>query len=348
MDNPLATSVERPLLREAAVRRAYRRSVASAQLSLPAVPGMIDEYMATCAGIFAAVGRPFTPDQLADARAVLVDQLALAYAASPRSNIVITFDAPIGTSLSYFVKPEWSTVESAYEGWVSTREPPPFGTEPDARVLALSMDTANPTTHRVLDVGAGTGRNALALSRRGHPVDVVELNRRFADTIRADAGRELLNLRVIQRDIFATTADLMRDYQLILLSEVVSDFRSTQQLRGVFELATECLAPGGRLVFNAFLARDGYLPDDAARELGQQTSTSIFTRDEVADASAGLPLELTDDDSVYDYEKAHLADGAWPPTSRFAEWVSGLDVFDVDREECPIEMRWLVYRKPTP
>src|SRR5262245_48416439 len=77
-------------------------------------------------------------------------------------------------------------------------------------------------------------------------------------------------VRVIQRDVFSTLADLRQDYQLILLSEVVSDFRTTQQLRGVFELAAHCLAPGGRLVFNAFLAHHDYTPDDAARELGQQ------------------------------------------------------------------------------
>ena len=62
-------------------------------------------------------------------------------------------------------------------------------------------------------------------------------------------------------------------------------------------------------------------------------------------AAAELPLELVADDSVYEYEKAHLPDGAWPPTSWYAEWVSGLDVFDVEREQCPIEMRWLVYQK---
>ena len=72
-------------------------------------------------------------------------------------------------------------------------------------------------------------------------------------------------MRVIQRDVFSTMDDLRQDYQLILLSEVVSDFRTTQQLRGLFELAAQCLAPGGRLVFNAFLARDGYTPDNAAR-----------------------------------------------------------------------------------
>ena len=213
---------------------------------------------------------------------------------------------------------------------------------------ALANEAADPTAHRVLDIGAGTGRNALALARRGHPVDVVELTAKFADMIRSDAERESLDVRVIQRDVFATMDDLRRDYQLILVSEVVPDFRTTQQLRGVFELAAQCLAPGGRLVFNAFLARHGYTPDNAARELGEQMYTSMFTRDEMSTAAAGLPLELVADDSVYEYEKAHLPDGAWPPTGWYAEWVSGLDVFDVERENSPIELRWLVYQKTRP
>jgi hypothetical protein len=114
---------------------------------------------------------------------------------------------------------------------------------------------------------------------------------------------------------------------------------------GVFELAAGCLMPGGRLVFNAFLARPGYTPGSAARELGQQVYTTIFTRDELATAAGLLPLALVGDDSVYEYEKTHLPDGAWPPTGWYAGWVSGQDVFDIERESCPIEMRWLVYQK---
>ena len=55
-------------------------------------------------------------------------------------------------------------------------------------------------------------------------------------------------------------------------------------------------------------------------------------------------FELVADDSVYEYEKAHLPDDGWPPTSWYAGWVSDVDVFDVEREQCPIEMRWLVYQ----
>jgi SAM-dependent methyltransferase len=192
---------------------------------------------------------------------VLEGQLAEAYANSPRSNIVNSIDAPVGALLNYHVKAEWWSVESAYENWISTRKPPLFGTEPDARVWMLANEAPDPTRYRVLDIGGGTGRNTLALARRGHPVDVVEMTSQFAAVIRAEA---------------------------------------------VFELATQCLAGGGRLVFNAFLAKPDYTPDSAARALGQQCYTTIFTPQELVSAASGLPLQLVSDDAVYDYEMAHL------------------------------------------
>ena len=345
MTNAHPGSIDPAVMHASIVRQLYRRSGATGQIQLPAVPGLIDEYVTICDTVFAGVGRKFTAEELAHLRALLADQLAEAYAASPRSMITISYNAPSSQLLNYHIKPEWWTIEGAYENWIGIRQPPYFGTEPDARVLSLAGEAGDPRKYRVLDVGAGTGRNALALARRGHPVDAVELTAKFADIIRAEAGRELLDVHVIQRDVFATLDDLRRDYQLIVLSEVVSDFRTTQQLRGVFELATHCLAPGGLLLFNAFLAHEGYVPDDATRELGQQSYTSMFTRDEMAAASAGFPLTLLADDSVHDYEKAHLPEGAWPPTNWYPNWTAGQDVFDLPREHCPIDMRWLVYHR---
>ncbi len=343
--NPPARATNPTLLREGMARRLYRRSVVTGKLTLPAVPSMIDEYVTMCANVFAGVGRRFAPEELAHAKTLIAGKLDEAFAASPRSNIVISYNAPVGTVLHYEINSEYWTVEAAYENWIGTRTPPLFGTEPDARVWALASEASAPEAHRVLDIGAGTGRNALALARRGHPVDVVELTPKFADMIREEAQRDSLDVRVIQRDVFESMDDLRQDYQLILLSEVVSDFRTTKQLRGVFELAAQCLAPGGSLVFNAFLAHQGYTPDKAARELAQQCYTSIFTQFEMSSAADGLSLELVADDSVFEYEKEHLPEGAWPPTSWYADWVCGLDVFDVEREKCPIEMRWLHYKK---
>ncbi len=332
-------------LRDCMARRLFRRSVATGEITLPAVPGMLDTYVTMCESIFAALGTPFTAEQCERLSAVIDEQLTAAYEASPRSSIVITYGAPVGTILNYHVRAQWWTLERAYEDWIGTREPPLFGTEPDARVWALACEADDPSTHRVLDVGAGTGRNALALARHGHPVDAVEMTPKFANLMRQQAHSESLDVHVIERDVFETLAGLRRDYRLIVLSEVVSDFRDTRYLRAVFELATVCLVPGGRLVFNVFLTRDGYNPDNAARELGQQVYTSIFTPDEISAAAADLPVELVDDQSVYEYEREHLPLGAWPPTSWYAEWVSGQDLFDVGREDSPVEMRWLVYER---
>lgn len=200
-------------------------------------------------------------------------------------------------------------------------------------MLGLASEAGDPEKHRVLDVGAGTGRNALGLARRGYPVDAVELTPKFADIIRTQAERELLDVRVIQRDVFSTLEDLRQDYQLIVLSEVVSDFRTTLQLRGMFELATHCLAPGGRLVFNAFLAHDGYTPDDATRELGN-SPTQACSR------AKKWPLRQPDyrchflPTTPSTTTRAQLPEGAWPPTSWYPIWTSGQDVFDIERERC--------------
>ena len=331
-------------LRPAMTRRLLRRAVTSGRIRLPAVPALLDDYQALCERSFAALGVTFNAEQQARLKSVLAGQLAAAYAASPRAEIVIAYESPVGLNVNYTVTPSAASLGETYDHWVATREPPYFGTTADARVTALAAESPSPAACPVLDIGAGTGRNALALARRGHPVDAVELSGKFAAILREEAGRESLAVRVIEGDVFASLDDLRHDYGLVVLSEVVSDFRTTAELRRMFELAAACLASGGRLVFNVFLPQVGYTPDAAARELGLQVYTSIFTYPEVAAAVAGLPLSLVADDPVHDYEQQNLPAGAWPPTTWYADWVSGLDVFDVPRHESPIAMRWLVYR----
>lgn len=338
-------SFDASALREAMARRLYRRTVAEGQITLPAVPAMIDEYVTMCQNIFASLGVVYTEEESAQLKSVLKGELATAFKASSRSNIVIAFNAPFGVMLNYRIKPQWATIGNDYDNWVGTRQGPLFGVEPDARVSALASEAPDPKAHRVLDIGAGTGRNALALARRGHPVDAVEMAAKFAEIIRSEAERDSLDVRVIQSDVFTALENVDCEYQLIVASELVPDFRTSRELRGLLELAAEYLAPSGHIVFNAFLTRPGYLPDDAARELGQQCNTTFFTREELAGAVDQLPLQLVSDDSAYEYEKIHLPDGAWPPTAWFDGWSRGLDVFDVAPEESPIELRWLVYQK---
>lgn len=345
MQDPPNTSFDPLMLREAMIRRLYRRLSAEGQIRVPAVPDLIDEYVQLCGNVCATLGVWYTPEQSAQLRAALQVELAKAFKASHRSDVLISYHAPFGTGVNFRVQADWRTVEADYEQWVAFRPPPLFGTEPDARVLTLAAEAADPTTYRVLDVGAGTGRNALALARRGHPVDAVEMTAKFAEVMRAEAVGESLRVNVIQSDVFTAMEGVREEYQLMVLSEVVPDFRTTHELRGVFELATDCLAPGGRLAFNTFLAREGYVPDDAALQLSQQCNSMIFTREQMTTAVTGLPLHLIADDSAYEYEKAQLPSDAWPPTPWFEGWAGGLDVFDVERADSPIELRWIVFQK---
>ena len=327
------------------VRRLHSRAIVSGSIMLPAVPAMIDDYMEMCTKTFSAVGVAFNDKERTQLRSALDCQLAAAFSASPRSQIVITYDSPDGLIVNYLVKAQWSSIEAAYDNWIATRQPPLFGSEPDAKVLALAAAATDPSSFPILDIGSGTGRNALELARRGHPVEAVELTPKFADILRQQSQRESLNLSVIERDIFSGTDDLRSDYCLILLSEVVSDFRSIDQLRHMFGLAAQCLAPGGQLVFNAFVAKDSFTLSDATRQLGQQAYSSMFCRSEIAAAVAPQPLTQESDESVYDYEKSHQPTESWPPTGWYENWVNGQDVFDIEREASPMELRWFVYRK---
>jgi predicted RNA methylase len=46
-------------------------------------------------------------------------------------------------------------------------------THPDAKVMAVAAQLGDAKMVKILDVGAGTGRNTFALAERGHPVEPI-------------------------------------------------------------------------------------------------------------------------------------------------------------------------------
>lgn len=344
---PQAPRLGPALVERALITRIQQRIATAATVKLPAVPALADHYAQTCAALFAAAGRDFGRDELGALRAVLGERLDAAFRMSSRSHVAIRFYAPPGQPLGYEVTAEIRTLADDYTRFAGAEGDSPFGNRADARVLdvAAELASATPGGCPVLDLGAGTGRNAFVLARLGHPVDAVEITPRFALTLTERAASEALGVRVLEADVLRDPGPLRRDYRLLVASEVVPDFRDVDTLRSLFELAAAVLLDEGVLLFNVHVVVGGYTPDRATREFSQQCYSMLFTANEIAEAHGGLPFELVANHAVHDYEKGRLPSSAWPPTPWFVNWVTGLDVYDVSPHESPISCRWLTFRK---
>ena len=331
--------------RQAMTHKLEGRMACEGKLTLPAVPALAGEYATRCEQLFCALGRKLNATERDNLHKILLSQLEIAFAASPRSRIIVSYEASVGGLLNYFVNPVHSSLSNTYESWVLTRQPPYFGMEPDAKVMAVVNEVVEPSKSRVLDIGSGTGRNALPLARRGHPVDAVELTPKFAEILSESARKESLPITVICQDVFQAKNVLRRDYELMVVSEVISDFRSTDELRALLDLASQRLAKTGKLVMNVFIAQAHYSQDDAVKQFAQQVYSNFFSDSEMQALLKGLPLSLISDESVYDFEMTNLPEGSWPPTPWYPDWVSGLDLFNTSRDDSPVNLRWLVFQK---
>jgi len=340
-----------------------KRSKASGLVVFQAIPGLVDEYAKVMSGVWMALGRAPMPTEFAYFRDCLAEQLEAAFDDSPYSKVVVVYDtnSPPQTNLNFRIDVELASMESEYADWVANREPPLFGKNPDAKVIdiANAIRLQNPDSRlRILDVGAGTGRNTVPLAKLGYCVDACEPSRPLLNQLIEKIDSECCGTPVglFEKD-FLKIILIPEYYDFMFLSEVVSThFRSINQLGKVFENASVILKSGGFLLFDVMLPKDdSYNPSDLVIQASEVNWSRVFTRSELRIASV-IPssfstidhrpsFELVSDESVLDYEKSRQEASGWPPTGWFEHWVQGRDAFDLPAEKCPYEMRWLCYRK---
>lgn len=336
------------VLRQSMLRRVPKRVFGAGQLRLPSVPGLLEHYVETLGKLFALHGRAYSAEELEHLRGLLAEKLALGFAAARNSVVVVDYqtDPAPKQTLSYTLTLETASLEAEYADWVSTRPAPYFGKDPDCKVMDLARSLGSPADVAVLDLGAGAGRNALALARAGFRTDAVEQSPVLAEILRDAAARSGLTLRLFEGDFSSEALELPAShYRLLVASELVSDFRDVPALTRLFERAAGLLTANGRLVLNAFVPVGGYEPDRVAREFSYVLWSTIFLREELKGAAAAHGFALLSEESVFEYEKARLPASAWPPTSWFEQWTRGVDTFDVPMSRAPVEMRWFTFRK---
>ena len=334
---------------KAAVRRLPRRMKAEGQIVWPAVPALLDHYQQCLANIFSSLGRTFSTEEIELLRQNLKKHLEPAFKTSPHSKIRIEYqtDPLPSTAITYTVSHNVFTIADEYDGWVQNRTRPLFGVSPDAKVMQVARSIGESASVRVLDVGAGTGRNAIPLAGEGFLVDAIELVPSLASLLRAEAGKSRSDVRVFEGDVLDPAIGIANgNYELIILAEVVaSHFRNIERLRLLFERAADWLKPGGLLLFSSFISMGSRRLTAIERELSEVMWCPVYRRSQLSEAAKRLPLVLVSNESAHDFEGQHLDKSAWPPTGWFSQWAKGLDLYDLSQENSPIELRWIVYRR---
>jgi SAM-dependent methyltransferase len=110
---------------------------------------------------------------------------------------------------------------------------------------------------RVLDVGAGSGRDAAALARRGHDVTAVEPTealRSFGQALHADLPIEWVDDALPELGIVRRGGE---HFDLVLLSAVWMHLDAAERDQAMAQVAS-VLSPGGKMILSL---RHGPVPD---------------------------------------------------------------------------------------
>lgn len=117
----------------------------------------------------------------------------------------------------------------------------------------VSLFSSLPSSARVLDVGCGTGRNALYLAGLGCNVVAVDMDETAISTLRHDASSAGLSISTVTADM--RTMSPGTDFDLILLDRVLHYLDDPQEQQALLATLTNLLSPSG-IVCAVFVSAD--------------------------------------------------------------------------------------------
>lgn len=338
------------LLKQALLEKLKSLMNVHGEISLPCVPAMLDEYLQLVQNLLKTLGQTLTEDNFNNLKELITKGLGEGYKLSPHARLLVSFlpaeeAKGLASGITINTKVLVESVADKYQKWPQIRQEPLFGSHPDAKVMTIAAELGDRETTKILDIGAGTGRNTIPLAKLGYTVDAIELTPAFMEKLTAEVNNQNLPVKVIQGDILEPLLRMKAAYyKLAIASEVLSHFRYTDQVRLFLAKMCDALRSGGLLLFSVFLAVDDYEPDNFVKEMSEVSWSYIITRKELQAAMEDLPLELISDESVIEYEQKNLPQEAWPPTTWFVNWAMGRDLFPISKNP-PMELRWILLKR---
>ncbi|MCB9606687.1 MAG: class I SAM-dependent methyltransferase [Polyangiaceae bacterium] len=315
-----------------------QRYSARCELTFPAVPTLLNHYAEILEHHFESLGRPMTDKQRTGLLELLGAKLTEAHASGAQSNVFVRYQLDRGSGeIFYEIASAASSLEEEYEYWVSQRVGSLFGRNPDARVLELVGSKS--TNLRILDVGAGTGRNSIPLAEAGHQVVAIELAPALADVLQDEAESRRMSFPVVCGS--ALDPDLvipLAPFDLVIAAEVLPHLRSVDEVTRLLTRLAALSKPDASLLVSVFLSHAGYQPSQLAREAAQVAWSAFLTPDEFMTACANSGWKAVEQQPVLTYERKRAL--SWPPTSWYESWTQGHDAFKGD--DPPIALQWLL------
>ncbi|MDX1977639.1 MAG: class I SAM-dependent methyltransferase [Pseudanabaenaceae cyanobacterium bins.68] len=321
------------------------------EVALPCVPALADSYLAYLVQLLQLAGLKLSPERQAELAAQLHQKLDQGYRCSQHSELIIRYHpaTPPQLGLVLDLQVQINSLKSFYEKTVNehfgdrleTMETEVFGKLANAKVTDVAAQLRPGS--KVLDIGAGSGRNTLPLARLGLQVEAIELAEIFSGQLQHLSDREGLGVKVMQADILNPLVRLpLGYYDLVILAEIIPHFREPAQVRLVLAKICDGVCPHGQVLLNTFIAHPNYIPTAADRQLAQVSQAFFLTEPELDYCLQGLPLQLVSRQPVYDYEREHLPEVGFPPSPWFEPWTRGALVFG---HEQAIALEWLLFRR---
>ena len=323
--------------------------------ALLCVPSLVTTYVERSQRLAQALGSPFKPEELPQLAELFRTKVQEGYDKSPYSRLVVRYVTAMPPAKGLIWRLDLVVVspQDQAQRFVSARPPEQFEAFPDAMVMdvaaALAETDGAQRSLSILDIGGGTGRNALALKRFGHKVTVLDSNGVMLDALQTRLAQLPTpnGVKVIEGSILDDRILLPKNsFDYVILTGVLPYFSSLEELRQVFERVAIALKPEGQVLLDSFVTSDGYEPTQLAQEMGRVSDAMMFPPAMLEAAIEGTALTFVADEDAWAYEMAHLSPEAKEARQWLESWALAKRIFALPvGQRPPVSLRWLRYQK---